>query len=95
MCTAMCGQGDELKRPTKSAWELFLSQAREEILHLLSALGMIDILDLRDHHRWITWQISFNANAKIDKAFPAHKCLFHFVIKQLHVPNSVAPRPTT
>jgi hypothetical protein len=69
------GQGKELEGPSQTPGKLLLFDPWEECLHLLGALGMIDVIDFRNHHRGIAWQFGFNGEAKVDDMSNFHNFL--------------------
>ena len=60
MGAGMGGQMQHLKGPSQGSGQLFFFQAREEHLHLLRALAVVEIVDPGDHHLRIAGQVRFD-----------------------------------
>src|SRR3990172_1729493 len=72
MGSRMGGQGHEFQCPTQAAGQLAFCNPREKILHLLASLGVVDIVNLGNHHGWITGKVWFDTDAQVHKTFTAH-----------------------
>lgn len=68
------GQMHHLQRPPQGLGQLLLFQTRKERLHLLRALGVVDVVDFGDHHLRIAGQIRFDGYGQIDD-FSSHTTL--------------------